>query len=645
MAIVLSTRVLRWTRYEGVAIRLLPILAIASCWVLIAARWHSGDSLPNAIAGLFPVSDAHGYWQCAVAFGHQGTQGLGQLGIDSDWCARRIVYPAFLAGALKLTGGSPAAALLLQGAVVAFAIAATAATAFRRGALVGLLVLFLLFDFAYHHALGLFMTEVFGLSASLFSIPLLASAIDKQSRTRLFLGLGLLSLAMASRSGALLVFPFLLAWSAWTSRRWGPAPLLSGLMCLAALISGFLLQRLMLHAMDMNPSASFGNFSTVLFRMSVGAGSWHAVYAHHADLFRLGLPEPEVFAAIYHSAFENIRAHPGVLVETYFREAAKYLRAPLSFDELAGSGFLLSMTLLGLLKCLRNFRDPFALLLLCVAVGEILSVPLLYADGGARVFAATVGFRALIAGIGLKTAVETAFRLLDEGIYRDGKRYGLRLCNAADRRIALCALAAMAATLALPEPPMLNLALASGFALLVHRLDPARPTATTSGASAEPFRLAAAGGTAMVLLAMLSVAGILRFGAPESLAKSACPSPYRAAAVRTGAPSITLALVGADTDSRLAPLRIPAARFAAGLPPGADSAPLRQISPPAVLIQGMNLSPGDYPFLHPLSLIWRGPLPDPGEILRICLDPAKSIDVAGVPYAEAQAMGRMADSP
>ena len=101
-----SARWLAVGRYTAFAIATLTAIGA------LLAMWWGSASAHLGMAGFLPVSDALGYYGCALAI--SASDGVPAAGTISDWCARRILYPAMLNSLLGLTGWQPSVALALQ---------------------------------------------------------------------------------------------------------------------------------------------------------------------------------------------------------------------------------------------------------------------------------------------------------------------------------------------------------------------------------------------------------------------------------------------------------------------------------------------------------------------------------------------------
>jgi hypothetical protein len=570
-----------------------PIFLLAALGVACAClfhKWNTGETLSLGVSGFLPVSDAHGYWQCATWIEKGGSDLFAENTFMRDWCSRRLIYPSFLSGLLRLTAWSLPGTLLLQAGIIAIAIAALSLLATARLSIASaLLTAYLLFDFANIHAIGVLMTEVTGLIGGTAAAVFLILAIETGCMKWLFSGLALFSIAMVSRAGAMFVLPFLLAWSIWfvcRVRNRNSKALISG--CLASLTAGMVLQKFLTQVLGLNAQTSFGNFSTVLYRLSAGKNNWGAAYTDYPELFQ-NLTESEAFKRLYKIALDNIRTHPDILIDTYFQEGQRYLGVLLNFDHQGGGlPCFLVLILIGTIKCLLQRGSPLHSLLLVTLAGEIVSAPILYADGYARVFAATIPFRTLMAGVGIVTVWEFFY--------------------------------ALAVPLRFMERKVTGVVVAS-------------QTTTTA-------MLGAFSGGMVPIASLLPFTGLLFYSEVKPVPAIPCEAPAKAAVIRLDRESIAFSIVDGISNNPVVPFQITKEKLKDGLlqdntTPSWFTDDFLALSSSSIIVQGINLSrSAGFRFMQPIDLLWHGPHPQAGSTVSICVDTGKHTDIAGAPYFE-----------
>lgn len=431
----------------------LVLMVLISLSVLVSLWWR-GASGHLGVAAYLPVSDAMGYYRCAVSIA--GLETLVAPGSNGEWCSRRALYPGMLASLLRLSGWQPALALTFQAALIGLAIGVFVLAVQRVfGWIAGLVSVVGLFIAAREFALGTFMTEALGLPAGLTGIALLILSVrhDRLSRSLLFAGLALVSLGMAIRAGALLALPFLGLWVFLATRHMHWRPRTTVLACSAAMLAiGMVLQFLLVRSLGMEASNTGGNFAATLYGLSTGSRDWSEAYRDFADMFRTNPSEGQVFAHVQNVAIANIRAHPEVFLRSLYLGGEGFIRAPFTIGSMTRvNGSLAALIVIGLTVCVWHFRRPVFGLLLAFAAGELLSAPLIFDTGGHRGFFVTIGARLALAGVGAAWLIETVGRFFPwhwkEATIRSGANSDRRLRYVASGlALALLALAMLPLT-------------------------------------------------------------------------------------------------------------------------------------------------------------------------------------------------------
>jgi len=272
------------------------------CSLVLYGTWRTGVSDFSVIGGLLPYSDANAYYSDALRLlhGHRFT----------DFASRRPLFPAFFASVLFLTDGDLRLALLATTALTAAAIAIAMRDVERYAGTAAALFLALCLFLFYRRSIGAVLTEHLGLTLGCLAFCFLWRGAHTQHLPSVFGGLFLLSLALNARAGAFLVLPAIACWVAWEFRgpRRSAVRLLGG--AAVALLVGFAINHLLLHAVGI-PGAAFSNFSYTLYGLVFG-GNWTTALRQHPAL--AALPPLEQSTRVYALAWEQIRTHPLSLV-------------------------------------------------------------------------------------------------------------------------------------------------------------------------------------------------------------------------------------------------------------------------------------------------------------------------------------------
>jgi hypothetical protein len=406
----------------------------------LAALWQQDAIHYNAIGGLLPWSDASGYYYDArrLIDGH-----------PFGWSARRPSFVGLLSTLLAVTGDNLMVCVAL---FVALNAAATFLLARQvrithgpAAAAVVTVVLFLFYR--VEGGLGTTLTENLGFAMGVVAFAILWRGLRETDVRRLWLGLGVLTLALMSRAGAFLVLPALvvaIVWGFRQNRQWVRAGL--GAVVAVALTATLTLG---LWRMLSDPAPSqqaLSNFSYTLYGLVVGGKGWTQVTADH--------PNATEGSEIYSLAWQAFRRRPGGIVEGSLRMWAAYLspRAPyhaFAFVRDATYGRSLQLACyalcaLGMVVSLVRYRQPLYACLVAGIAAHVASIPFVPPiDGGLRVYAATVPILALLVSLG---AAEV-------------QRWGSRV-SGLSRRLSRVDLSRDRPTPSAPSPELFGVALA-----------------------------------------------------------------------------------------------------------------------------------------------------------------------------------------
>ncbi len=399
-----------------------PAFMLCVCLIVLVGMWRAGVSDTQIIGGLFPYSDAHGYYTDALRLLH------GQR--FSVFSSRRPLFPAFLATILDLTDLDLRVALILLTGMVVIAICfAVREVRGCRGVAAATVMLVCLFMF-YRRYIGSTLTEHLGLTFGCLAFALIWRGAVATRSGPVFFGLFLLSLALNARAGTFLILPTILLWAAWLFR--GPKG--SVLRTLgggtAAVLLGFGVNSLVLHTVGI-PGAAYSNFSYVLYGLVFG-GNWSLALQQHPELATLAPVEQA--HRVYTLAWEHIRSNPLSLLAGSVRAWRAFflgrsgtwfsfilylspewadLREMLLADGVKALNFrrdlwvlldvsareiwivcLNGLLVAGSVVLWRNHRQPLALLTFAAWTGILLSVPFVppWDADNMRAYAATIPF-------------------------------------------------------------------------------------------------------------------------------------------------------------------------------------------------------------------------------------------------------------
>lgn len=376
----------------------------------LAGLWDSGVNEPNTVFGLLPWFDARGYYHEASGL-LDGTQ-------FTEISSRRPLFPGFLAVLLALTGRNLMFSLAILAAISAFTCWQVGNEINNRfGSLAGALTITLLFFF-YRRFSGAILTELLGLSLAAAGFSILLHSIDHLKKSRLFLGILLLTLALNARAGAFFTLPLLILWSVWYFKRtssWKTA-WLYGLTSAGAVLVGFLLNYLLFLILASPNTQPFSNFSYTFYGLAAGGKGWTQVLTDHPEIG--SLLENQRASRVYDLAFQEILTNPGQLFQGIlsawkaflmpsasgvFGFAGRLYDSSGSIAETTIRLILMLLSFLVLVAWFRHKKNPLFSFLTFLTVGVLLSVP--FAPPGdadrMRAYAASIPIIAALPAVGI----------------------------------------------------------------------------------------------------------------------------------------------------------------------------------------------------------------------------------------------------
>ncbi|EDN66461.1 membrane protein [Beggiatoa sp. PS] len=186
---------------------------------------------------------------------------------------------------------------------------------------------------------------------------------------------------------------------------------------ISVVLLGFLLNSTVLKVAGHPEGTSQSNFSYVLYGLAVGGKGWQQVRIDH--------PRSKAGSEYYQLAFEAIWTNPANLVKGLLNTSLRYFNPTNSrsaFSFISGSRSelidllaricLYFLSLWGFLRCYCQRHDFYNSLIFAATLGVLLSVPIL-ADGGIRVYAATIPISAILIMLGIvqgMTSISKIFR-------------------------------------------------------------------------------------------------------------------------------------------------------------------------------------------------------------------------------------------
>jgi len=362
--------------------------------------WSDASSDGCSVFGLFPWSDAGAYYRSA--------EDLLETGSLHPWACRRPLNAALLAVRLAATGHDIQWVQASQAVLLGLAIYALSRIVGQDlGWPGGLLVFSVLFAYArpYIHWLS---SEWLGLTIGALALGLLWSGARDGRKTTLASGIAVLTLALHARAGTFFVLPALVLGAATVHRekklfRWGAAAL-----CIAGILLGFLVNGSIMKIYGDRLGLGHGNFSMTLYGLASGKPGWQQIYRDYPEAWNM--PEDAQVDFAYRKSYDLIALDPSRLAKALASVSKEALSASPDIPGLEVGvthvrfiRWLIALFFAGgALVYLWRFRGrPETTMVAAMLAGFLVSVPFLWVDGEARVYAATVPVLAVLLSFGL----------------------------------------------------------------------------------------------------------------------------------------------------------------------------------------------------------------------------------------------------
>ena len=390
--------------------------SLVPVWLVLDA-WGGGKPLVYALGGFFPLTDGAIYWVCSLQLAALGEVPgpFGWVAFDSGgYCTNRPSHAGLLATLQLLAGFDPHVLLLLLGLIIGVGMAYLFLEVARTfGWLAAGVTYALVLAYASAHALSMFTSESSGLFLGLLGVGLLVRFVRTDAWSDAWLGIAAVSIGLFARAGAMLALPLLFLWIIRHARqrRGGDryAFLAKGVCCLAA---GYLLQRALLALIGDSSSGYFSNFSVVLYALATGSRNWREALV----ISGVETPPPvETLNVLLPVAISKVMEQPGTFLLSLAAAERDYLATLFHLPLIQAVGALLTALLvIGAARIAASVRRRGCQALLLLALGEVLSAPLVFDADGSRVFATSFPVRCVLAAVG----ISMLWRLLAAVIHR-----------------------------------------------------------------------------------------------------------------------------------------------------------------------------------------------------------------------------------
>ena len=402
--------------------------------------WNSGPSGWYSIAGFTPVDDALGYFQ--------GARNLLEHGFLDEWSARKPMVANYYALLLLATGHNLPAVIVVNNLLLALSIYMFSRWIYERFGPTAALVALLLEAFFIMPFAPTLMTEIPGLCFGNFAFLLLAQGAHDHKKSAFLLGLCFLGVAFTLRAGALFALPALAIAGGWVFAGPRKFNVRVAALCVGAIGLPFFLGMVQLRLAG-PPAGGVpnGNFATVLYGIIQGNKGWDYFKTVHPELVEM--TDSQRHRILYGLVRQELKERPFALFSALARSYCDALKDP--YGRLYRFPFPMSLApflipfvcfFIGLVFEKNESRRRLWVVLGAAQGSIFLSLPFI-ADGGYRVFAATVPISGGVLAVGIK-------RLMDSLRAQTCDASPAMSVNRSDRGAAYVPIALLAAMLCMP---------------------------------------------------------------------------------------------------------------------------------------------------------------------------------------------------
>jgi hypothetical protein len=395
-------------------------LAMILFAVTISYKWTTGYSDGGMIAGLTPYKDAKDYYMGAGRI-------LDGLPLDREARAvRRPLFPGFIASLELLDGQNLKLTVGLLSALAALSLYLSARQIRITSGPLGAGLYSALMYFYIQPLIGYTMSELSGFIIGCLALSILWMNATRRSWLGFGLGLITLMLAVSSRSGAFIVFPFIVVWAGWVFRQgdrfsWRAATITAGAVAVSYLVMNNLYGALL----RVPPGANFQAFAYAMYGQVHGGTGWHSaiddLHTTQTDVvaaatLRFFLAHPFSFVIAAAKSYMQLLL-PGA--QTIFAFGSSPEPVWLTYALWAAT---MALIIWGLVRSIQKYRQELPGLVLAGLVGTLVSVPFLPPiDAGARFYVSTMGFLFVLPAIALGGFGEAASEAEQAKLARGGE--------------------------------------------------------------------------------------------------------------------------------------------------------------------------------------------------------------------------------
>ena len=350
-----------------------------------------GQTYYSAFQGVFPWSDAHGYFDGPKIFANTGH-------LDA-WNTRRPLTSLYYSSLNLISFNSFYVSLLIRNILFALALATSLNLIYKKFSFLPLSITTLfIFDFSARY-LPTTLSETPGLTLGCLSFSICWFAIEKRKSALFLFGIFMFCIALNARSGAFFILPLLIIYFIINFSKNGTKieklklTLLATLSIFSAFFTSYLLTKY--YGAQSGSGIMQGNFAPTLYGLVTAGKGWTFAYTNFPNFQG---NEAEFSSFLYKESFHYFLNHPKDIFIGFiysFIQGLKYFLIftsdlPLYINLIFSSIFILFMFYIFIQ--LRKSNKKIVDFLAVGVASYFLSSCIIAQDGGMRVFSVTIIF-------------------------------------------------------------------------------------------------------------------------------------------------------------------------------------------------------------------------------------------------------------
>ncbi len=358
----------------------------------------NGQSYYSAFQGVFPWSDANGYFD--------GPKNFVRTGNLDIWNSRRPFTSLYYSSLNLISFNNFYIALIIRNILFSLALSSCLILIYKK---FGLLTLSLTSFFMFVYSaifIPTTLSEIPGLTLGCLSFSICWFSIEKRNSALFLFGLFLYCLALNARSGAFFILPLLLIYYVFNFSKNKSKMILLTLLGITTILSSFLMSFILVKYFGDQTVKGImqGNFSPTLYGLVSGGKGWNYAYMKFQNF---NGNDSEFYSFLYKQSYIHFLNNPkDVFIGLFYNFSEGFKRfllftkyLPTYLNILITGVFLLYI--ITVFKKIRKFNKNIIDFISLGLLSYFLSACFIAQDGGIRVFAVTIIFNFISISIAL----------------------------------------------------------------------------------------------------------------------------------------------------------------------------------------------------------------------------------------------------